>query len=82
MTDPTERQAAALALPGDDWPQAIARARRLLTCVVEVEKWQVEGCFGWIERDHPGAYCIACSMHDLGNYDPRTGREYETLYHD
>lgn len=38
MTDPTERQAAALALPSDDWPQAIARARRLLAFVVKVEK--------------------------------------------
>lgn len=33
MTEPTDAQVAALALPGEDWPQARRRAERLLAAV-------------------------------------------------
>lgn len=66
MIEPSEAQAAALALPGDDWPTAWRRARRLLNTVCECRPCPLcapggpldDGLRGWID-DHKGEcrYC-------------------------
>ncbi|NWB63486.1 hypothetical protein [Pseudomonas sp. F1002] len=81
MPRPTDQQVAALALPGDSWEQARARARRLLTAVVACEPCWIDGCGGWvyIYDNNPLTYCQQCSLGDLWNYDPLTGRERPDL---
>jgi hypothetical protein len=67
MIEPTDAQAAALALPGDDWPAARRRARRLLAAVRECRPCPLcapggeldDGLRGWIDDDK--TECVYCA---------------------
>lgn len=76
MTSPTDAEAQAIARPGESWAQARLRAQERSAVVIECEPCGVVGCGGWIEQFHSLSYCEKCSLRDLWNYDPHTGREY------
>ena len=86
MITPSDAQAAALALPGDDWPTARRRAKRLLEAVCECRPCPMcapggeldDGLRGWIDDGKfECRFCAGFRVSTEAWYAENDGRAYE-----